>query len=120
MQQLLRLGSAGILVALLTACQPSLEEKVRNPQQGDVYVVQFQPQGAPATRYFFYQLYRATPDSVYLHPARQDAASPDEAAQATFAPEKNLPYTRAEALELLREQPGDVLHSRLIEVRRGK
>ncbi len=103
---------------LLTACQPSLEEQVQNPQQGDVYVVQFQPQGGAETRYFFYQIHRVTPDSVYLHPARTDAATPDAVAPNLFAQEKSLPYTRAEARELLQEQPGDVQHSRLIEVRR--
>lgn len=91
---------------------------MQNPQQGDVYVVQFQPQGGTETRYFFYQLYRVTPDSVYLHPARTDAATADAALPDMFAQDKSLPYTRAEARELLQEQPGDVLHSRLVEVRR--
>ncbi|RPD45447.1 hypothetical protein DNI29_18885 [Hymenobacter sediminis] len=119
MQQINRACSACLLSAfLLTGCQPSLEEKVQNPQKGDVYVVQFQPQGTTTARYFFYELYRVTPDSVYLHPARTDAATADAAAPDMFAQDKSLPYTRAETRELLQEQPGDVLHSRLIEVRR--
>lgn len=119
MQQIIRVCSVWLLGAfLLIGCQPSLEEKVQNPQQGDVYVVRFQPQGDTTTRYFFYQLYRLTPDSVYLHPARTDAATSDAALPNMFAQEKSLPYTRAETRELLQEQPGDALHTRLIEVRR--
>jgi len=110
------------LPLLLTgACSTeSVEQQVANPKVGDVYVVQFQPEGTTATRYFFYHLYRVTPDSAYLHPARQD--SPTAAAnlrQLAFEPSAtSIGYTRVELAELLKEQPGDFTKSRLIQVRR--
>ncbi|GAA4018047.1 hypothetical protein GCM10022408_34680 [Hymenobacter fastidiosus] len=96
-----------------------LRAQVAKPRVGDVYVVQFQPGGAAARRYFFYHVFRATPDSAYLHPAGKDAAT--AAADLTrpeFQPSANvMVYTLAELLELLQEQPGDVNKARLIQVR---
>ncbi|WBA42090.1 hypothetical protein [Hymenobacter canadensis] len=107
---------------LLAACSgsESVQEQVADPQVGDVYVVQFQPQGSPAPRYYFYHLFRVAPDSVYLHPARQDSPSPDaDLRQLAFEPTpKTIVYTRAELRELLELQPGDVTKSHLIQVRR--
>jgi len=107
---------------LLAACsrKESVAEQIANPKVGDVYVVQFQPQGATVTRYFFYHVYRATPDSVYLHPARKDSSSPDaDLRQLAFEPSANsIVYTYPQLQELLQEQPGDVTKSKLIKVRR--
>lgn len=107
---------------LLGACSrsdDSLLTQVQASKPGDVYVVKFQPQGRSDARYYFYHVYRATPDSLYLHPARQDAARPDaDLRQLAYEPSaKSLVYTRAEVLELLQEQPGDVTKSRLIQIR---
>lgn len=110
-----------LFLPLLSACSnETVQEKVANPQVGDVYVVQFQPAGTTSTRYFFYHLYRVTPDSAYLHPARQDSPTADaDLRQLAFEPlPKSIPYTRAELVELLNEQPGDLSKSKLIEVRR--
>jgi hypothetical protein len=111
-----------VLLPLLAACSRSetVQEQVADPKVGDVYVVQFQPQGSPAPRYYFYHLYRVAPDSVYLHPARQDSPSPDaDLRQLAFEPTpKTMVYTRAELRELLQQQPGDVTKSQLIRVRR--
>ena len=108
---------------LLAACSrsESVQEQIMNPKVGDVYVVQFQPQGDSTTRYFFYHLYRATPDSVYLHPARKDSPSPDaDLHQLSFEPSAvTIAYTHAQLRELLQEQPGDVTRSKLIKVRRS-
>ena len=99
----------------------TLEQQVASPRAGDVYVVQFEPAGA-ARSYFFYHLYRSTSDSAYLHPARQPA--PDAAADLTqpqYKPSANtIAYTRAELAALLQEQPGDVNHARLVQVRRAE
>lgn len=98
----------------------TVQDQVANPKVGDVYVVQFQPQGTAATRYFFYHLYRVTPDSAYLHPARQDSPAADaNLRQLAFEPSAtSIGYTRAELTALLQEQPGDVTKSKLISVRR--
>ena len=110
-----------LFLPFLSACSDdTVQGKVNNPQVGDVYVVQFQPAGTTTTRYFFYHLYRVTPDSAYLHPARQDSPTADaDLRQLAFEPlPKSIPYTRAELVELLKEQPGDLSKSKLIQVRR--
>jgi len=109
-----------LLLPCISACTESLEKQVANPEVGDVYVVQFQPQGDAAMRYYFYHLYRVTPDSAYLHPARKDSPTADaNLRQLAFEPSANsIGYTRAELTELLKEQPGDVTKSRLVQVRR--
>lgn len=105
--------------ALLTACQPDLKEQLQEPKVGDVYVVRFQPGGGAAKRYYFYQVAAVRPTEVDIHPARQEAAQPDADLSApNFFAENTLTYTRAEALELLQEQPGDVQHTQLVQVRR--
>lgn len=111
---------AWLPLLLAGACADTVQEQVANPNVGDVYVVRFQPQGTTATRYFFYHLYRVTPDSAYLHLARQDSPSADaDLRQLAFEPSANsIGYTRAELLELLKEQPGDATKSRLVKVRR--
>ncbi|WP_375434728.1 hypothetical protein [uncultured Hymenobacter sp.] len=111
---------AWLPLLLASSCSDSVQEQVANPKVGDVYVVQFQPQGTTATRYFFYHLYRITPDSAYLHPARQDSPAADaDLRQLAFEPSTNsIAYTRAELTELLQEQPGDITKSRLVQVRR--
>ena len=98
-----------------------LREQVSQPRVGDVYVVQFQKPGTDR-RYFFYHVFRATPDSAYLHPASQDAATPDaDLTQPGLRPSANtMLYSKAELLELLQEQPGDVNHARLVRVRRAE
>jgi hypothetical protein len=108
---------------LLLACScsaDSVQEQVADPKVGDVYVVQFQPRGTTDTRYFFYHLYRVTPDSAYLHPARQDSPAADaDLRQLAFEPSaQTIAYTRAQLAELLQEQPGDLTKSRLVQVRR--
>ncbi|MDF7810335.1 hypothetical protein [Hymenobacter sp. YC55] len=119
MQKILR-RLAYLPLLLACACSDSVQEQVANPKVGDVYVVQFQPQGTTDTRYFFYHLYRVTPDSAYMHPARKDSPSADaNLRQLAFEPSANsIGYSRAELAELLKEQPGDVTKSRLIQVRR--
>jgi hypothetical protein len=110
-----------LFLPFLSACSDdTVQEKVANPKEGDVYVVQFQPAGTTTTRYFFYHLYRVTPDSAYLHPARQDSPTADaDLRQLAFEPlPKTIAYTRAELAELLNEQPGDATKSKLIQVRR--
>lgn len=111
---------AWLLLLLVCACSETVQEQVADPKVGDVYVVQFQPQGTTDTRYFFYHLYRVTPDSAYLHPARKDSPSADaNLRQLAFEPSAtSIAYTRAELTELLKEQPGDVTKSRLVKVRR--
>ncbi|MCB2408337.1 hypothetical protein [Hymenobacter lucidus] len=102
---------------------PPSEPKFRvdNPLVGDVYVVRFQPQGTTNTRYFFYHLYRVTPDSAYLHPARKEAADPAaDLTQPDFqASDKIIGYTRAELSGLLQPQAGDALKTQLVNVRRA-
>lgn len=119
MQKIFRLLA---LAPLLAACfdSKSVEEQIADPEVGDVYVVQFQPAGTTATRYFFYHLYRVAPDSVYLHPACTDSPTPDaDLRQLSFEPTPTtIAYTRAELRELLQQQPGDATKSQLIRVRR--
>ncbi|SHJ05152.1 hypothetical protein SAMN02745146_2124 [Hymenobacter daecheongensis DSM 21074] len=100
----------------------ALRAQVAAPQAGDVYVVQFQPPGAAQRRYFFYHVFRVTPDSAYLHPARKDAAdAAADLAQPDFQASANtMAYSRAELAELLQEQPGDVNKARLVQVRRAQ
>ena len=122
MPKLLRLSSLLLLLVAAGCNKPSLREQVAKPQVGDVYVVQFQPQGGPDKRYFFYHVFRATPDSAYLHPASQESADANaDLRQPQFQASTNtMVYTRAELAELLTEQPGDVSKARLIEVRRAQ
>lgn len=114
-----------LAILLLAGCSPSeqdLAEQVANPEVGDVYVVRFRPQDdTTTTRYYFYHVYRVTPDSAYLHPARKEATTaeadltqPDFQASAT-----TIGYTRPELQELLQLQPHDVLKTQLVEVRRN-
>ncbi|SNR71753.1 MULTISPECIES: hypothetical protein [Hymenobacter] len=119
MQTIFRLLSGLVLgVTLLTACKPNLEEQLQNPRVGDVYVVQFQPVNTQLQRYYFYQVAAVRPDAVDLHPARQEATDAQASTAApNFFSDNTLTYTRAEALELLQEQPGDVQHTRLVQVR---
>ena len=109
-----------VWLPLQAACSKTVEEQVADPHVGDVYVVRFQPPGSPAPRYYFYHLFRVAPDSVYLHPARQDSPTPDaNLRQLAFEPTpRTIAYTRAELRELLLPQPGDVTRSQLIQVRR--
>ncbi|UOQ55334.1 hypothetical protein [Hymenobacter cellulosivorans] len=101
---------------------PPTEVKLRvdNPQVGDVYVVRFQPQGTQEQRYFFYHLYRVTPDSAYLHPARKEATDPAaDLTQPDFQASSNtIGYSRDELEGLLQIEAGDVLQTQLVEVRR--
>ncbi|UYZ65085.1 hypothetical protein [Hymenobacter weizhouensis] len=111
------------LALLLAGCSraENLEEQVANPQVGDVYVVRFRPQDdTTATRYFFYHLFRVTPDSAYLHPASKEAPSADaDLTQPDFRPSAvTIGYTRAELRELLQLQPGDRLKTQLVQIRR--
>lgn len=103
---------------------PPSEAKLRvdNPQVGDVYVVRFQPQSTQEQRYFFYYLYRLTPDSAYLHPARKEATVPTaDLSQPDFQASSNtIGYSRDELAGLLQPQAGDVLKTQLIEVRRAE
>jgi hypothetical protein len=102
--------------------QTAVQQQVANPQVGDVFVVQFQPQGSQEMRYFFYHLYRVTSDSAYLHPARKEATDPAaDLTQPDFQASGNtIAYTRGELAELLNQQPGDVLKTQLVQVRRGQ
>lgn len=97
----------------------ALAAQLQNPQVGDVYVVQFQPRNTTEQRYFFYQVFAVRPNEVDIHPAKKEVSDSqaDSSAPAFYSADK-MTYTRAEALELLQEQPGDVLHTRLIAVRR--
>jgi hypothetical protein len=109
-------------VAAVSVTDTTLASQLQNPKVGDVYVVQFQPRNSTEQRYYFYRVFAVRPNEVDLHPARQDVKDPqaDTSAPQFFADDaKNMmTYTRAEAQELLQEQPGDVLHTRLIAVRR--
>ncbi|RSK42444.1 hypothetical protein [Hymenobacter perfusus] len=118
MQNLIRALLGGSML-LLTACRPNTQELVQQPQVGDVYVVQFQPPGSPKPQFYLYRVQTVRPETVDLTAARQPvpelpAAPP---APATFSTTTET-YTRAEALELLQEQSGDVNHARLVEVLR--
>ncbi|SET72510.1 hypothetical protein [Hymenobacter actinosclerus] len=97
----------------------SLVRRIQHPQLNDVYVVAYQPGGGTAERYFFYRVSKAGPATVDLLPARQESTDPAaDVSAAGFFTDKALTYTRAEALELVQEQPGDVQHTRLVAVRR--
>ncbi|TGD82825.1 hypothetical protein [Hymenobacter wooponensis] len=100
----------------------TLSAQLQNPKVGDVYVVQFQPRNTTEQRYYFYQVFAVRPNEVDLHPAKQEAKDPqaDTSTPGFFSNDASnmMTYTRAEARELLQEQPGDVLHTRLIAVRR--
>ncbi|OWP63249.1 hypothetical protein CDA63_10370 [Hymenobacter amundsenii] len=103
----------------LTAPDTALVQKIRSPRRGDVYVVAYQPAGSLEERYFFYRVSKAGPKSVDLLPARQESTDPQaDVSAAGFFTDKALTYTRAEALELMQEQPGDVQHTHLIRIRR--
>ncbi|MBT9395296.1 hypothetical protein KLP40_19170 [Hymenobacter sp. NST-14] len=97
----------------------ALMQQVQEPRLNDVYVVAYQPAGSPEQRFFFYRVSAVRPESVDLLPARQESTDPAaDVSAAGFFTDKALTYTRAEALELLQEQSGDVQHTRLIRVRR--
>ncbi|MFD2786039.1 hypothetical protein [Hymenobacter rubripertinctus] len=97
----------------------ALTQKVQEPRLNDVYVVTYQPAGGNEQRYFFYRVSAIKPKSVDLLPARQESTDPRaDVSAAGFFTDKPLTYTRAEALELMQEQPGDVQHTRLIGIRR--
>ncbi|RYU82175.1 hypothetical protein [Hymenobacter persicinus] len=121
MSKLLPLTALLLLLGAAGCNKPSLREQVANPRVGDVYVVQFQPPGTTEKRYFFYHVFRATPDSAYLHPASKDAATADaDLSQPEFQPSANtMLYTKAQLAELLQEQAGDVNHAQLVQVRRA-
>ncbi|RSK48280.1 hypothetical protein [Hymenobacter rigui] len=114
-----RLLGSCLLAALLTACRPNVQELVKQPQVGDVYVVQFQSPGSAKPQFYLYRVQRVRPDAVELAAARQPVTEPPATlpAPGTFSTTIET-YSRAEALELLHEQPGDVNHARLIEVMR--
>ncbi|SNC67267.1 hypothetical protein SAMN06265337_1893 [Hymenobacter gelipurpurascens] len=103
----------------VVATDAALTAQLQNPQVGDVYVVQFQPRNTTEQRYYFYQVFAVRPNEIDLHPAKKEVAGPQADSNAPdFYSTDKMTYTRAEALELLQEQPGDVLHSRLIAVQR--
>jgi hypothetical protein len=106
---------------LLSACQQDrTQEYLAEPKVGDVLVVQFNPNGAQEKRYYLYRVRQVTPDSVYLNPAAQDVASPDADVKApgTFVGLALRSYSRAELPTLLKEDPSDIQHSKLVKVRR--
>ncbi|AHJ96538.1 hypothetical protein [Hymenobacter swuensis] len=119
MQNLVRTLLGGSML-LLAACRPDVQELVQQPQVGDVYVVQFQPPGSPQPQFYVYRVQTVRPDAVDLAAARQPLPAPPTTppAPAIFSTTITETYTRAEARELLHEQPGDVNHARLIEVLR--
>ena len=97
----------------------ALTQKIQEPHLNDVYVVVYQPAGGAEQRYFFYRVSAVKPQSVDLLPARQESTDPEaDVSAAGFFTDKPLTYTRAEALELIQEQPGDVQHTRLLRIRR--
>ncbi|RFP65180.1 hypothetical protein D0N36_09950 [Hymenobacter lapidiphilus] len=109
-------ASVGLLAA---PPDTTLARRIQRPQLNDVYVVAYQPAGGSGERYFFYRVSRTTPTTVDLLPARQESSDPAaNVSAAGFFTDKALTYTRAEALELLQEQPGDVQHTRLVQIRR--
>ncbi|OON68762.1 hypothetical protein [Hymenobacter sp. CRA2] len=93
-----------------------------DPRVGDVLVVRFVPEGSSTEQFYFYQVFRLSGDTVYTHPARQPAASPDADASRpdVFATEATRAYTKRELVEYQREDPGDKIHSRLVRVRRSE
>ena len=111
------------LVAGLPSCQKRTTDPqayLGEPKIGDVYVVQFQPEGSTGTRYYFYKLYRVTADSALFHPARKESAKADADVSGAdfFATTQTNAYTRKELPDLLKEQPGDALKTRLVGIRR--
>ncbi|NVO85669.1 hypothetical protein [Hymenobacter terrestris] len=111
-------ASVGLLAA---PPDTTLARRIQRPQLNDVYVVAYQPGGGTGERYFFYRVSRTTPTTVDLLPARQESSDPAaDVSAAGFFTDKALTYTRAEALELMQEQPGDVQHTRLVQIRRGQ
>jgi hypothetical protein len=118
MQNLIRALLGGSML-VLAACRPNVQELVQQPAVGDVYVVQFQPPGSPKPQFYLYRVQTVRPDAVELAAARQPVAEAPAAppAPGTFSTIIET-YTRAEALELLHEQPGDVNHARLVSVLR--
>jgi hypothetical protein len=115
---------AALLGVSITACQKRADTNPQTylgePKVGDVYVVRFKPEGDTVSRYYFYKLYRVTPDSALFHPARKesDKADTDVKGADFFADTQILAYTRKELPDLLKEQPGDVLKTRLVGIRR--
>lgn len=104
---------------LPTPPDSALTQKIQAPRLNDVYVVAYQPAGGTEQRYFFYRVSAVKPQSVDLLPARQESTDPGaDVSAAGFFTDKPLTYTRAEALELIQEQPGDVQHTRLLRIRR--
>jgi hypothetical protein len=123
------LSSFGFLLAVslgvsVTACQKRASTEPQaylgEPKVGDVYVVRFKPVGDTVSRYYFYKLYRVTPDSALFHPARKESEKADADVKGAdfFADTQTLAYTRKELPDLLKEQPGDVLKTRLVGIRR--
>ena len=108
------------LALLLAACarqEEPVEKLVADPRVGDVYVVRFRPQNdTTATRYYFYHVFRVTPDSAYLRPARKEATSADaDLTQPDFQPgATTIGYTRPELQELLQLQFCDALETPLV------
>ncbi|WP_400191881.1 hypothetical protein [Hymenobacter sp. B81] len=88
---------------------------------GDVLVVRFFPEGGSTPQFYFYQVFRLTPDSVLTHPALEPAlsAEADVRRPSVFAPQAVRAYTRAELLAFQREDPLDPQHSRLVKVVRN-
>ncbi|MDU0371754.1 hypothetical protein ACFPAF_15230 [Hymenobacter endophyticus] len=120
MQNLVRALIGGSML-VLAACRSNVnvQELVQQPQVGDVYVVQFQPPGTAKPQFYLYRVQTVRPDAVDLAAARQPVPELPTAppAPASFSTTLET-YTRAEALELLHEQPGDINHARLVEVLR--
>ncbi|MET4106793.1 hypothetical protein [Hymenobacter sp. UYP22] len=120
MQNFVRALVGGSML-LLAACRPNVnvQELVQHPQVGDVYVVQFQPPGTAKPQFYLYRVQTVRPDAVDIAAARQPVPELPTAAPVPASFSTTLEtYTRAQALELLHEQPGDVNHARLVEVLR--
>ncbi|WP_229755345.1 hypothetical protein [Hymenobacter cavernae] len=118
-------GSSMFMLTLcfLSSCQKRTTDPqayLAEPKIGDVYIVRFHPEGDTASRYYFYKLYRVTSDSVLFHPARKEATQLDAEVNGAdfFATTQTLGYTRNELPGLLKEEPGDVLRTRLVGIRR--
>lgn len=127
----LRLLLAWVLMAVLAvACSQEkndessvnyLENRIQNPEVGDIYVIKFVEFETGASRYFFYKVFDVKPDAVSLYAARQAVDQPNADASAPgFFSDKTLVYTRAEALELLNKQPGDRQQTQLVYIRPAK
>lgn len=112
-----------LVLGCLAACQKRTTDPqayLAEPKVGDVYVVRFQPEGDTVKRYYFYKLYRVTADSALFHPARKEAdkAEADVSGADVFAATQTIGYTRKELPNLLKEEPGDLLKTRLVGIRR--